>query len=319
MELLEVFFVNLELEIEFREIGPQGGFAFLELGQDPFAIGVGTGLGVFGPGFGDACLRLLRGFDEFRQGLEVALAAFDFFVDDDTVKALFAVEQLGPERGDVVADGRGVEQLFLGFELGILDAFGNFNFLLARQQRDLAHLLEIHADGIVEDVVLRAARLLLLGFFLALLVALDFIGVEDVDLKILQDGDNALDILRVIDGLGQGLVDVVKSEIALFLGETDERAYFLVHVAGRRIVAGGLLGRGDACAHDGGFDGFGLRIGGDGGLGGWLEFTARHRVARLGRLNDSRQLYGLAELSLNFRAAFDERKWVKSTLRWGGS
>jgi hypothetical protein len=39
-----------------------------------------------------------------------------------------------------------------------LDALGDFDFLLARQQRHLAHLLEVHAHRIVDDrAVARAA------------------------------------------------------------------------------------------------------------------------------------------------------------------
>jgi hypothetical protein len=50
-------------------------------------------------------------------------------------------------------------------DFGILDAFGNFDFLLAGEQGDLAHLLEIHADGIVEDIEAAVGLLVLLGFF----------------------------------------------------------------------------------------------------------------------------------------------------------
>ena len=52
------------------------------------------------------------------------------------------------------ADGGRFEEGVLSFELGVLDALGNFDFLLAGQQRHLAHLLEIHADGIIENVML---------------------------------------------------------------------------------------------------------------------------------------------------------------------
>jgi hypothetical protein len=54
----------------------------------------------------------------------------------------------------------------------------NLHFLLAGQQRDLAHLLEIHADGVVQDVQ-PAFFLLVLGFGLA----------DAVHLGLVHDGD----------------------------------------------------------------------------------------------------------------------------------
>ena len=132
-----------------------------------------------------------------------------------------------------------VEQRFLGVQLGILDPLGDLDLLLAGQQRHLAHLLEIHADGIVEDVMLRGARLLLLGLFLALFVAVNLLRVEDVDLEVLEDGDDVLDILGVVDALRQGVVDVVKSQISLLLRKADEIADLLVDV---RAAGGDLNG-----------------------------------------------------------------------------
>ena len=49
----------------------------------------------------------------------------------------------------MAADEGGFEEGALGFELGGLDAFGNLDLLFASEQRDLAHLLEVHADGVV--------------------------------------------------------------------------------------------------------------------------------------------------------------------------
>ena len=65
--------------------------------------------------------------------------------------------------------------------LGGLDALGDLHFLFARQQRDLAHLLEVHADGIVEDIeagIDLGRFLFLFGFALE---AVDLRGVDDLD------------------------------------------------------------------------------------------------------------------------------------------
>jgi len=112
--------------------------------------------------------------------------------------------------------------------------------------------------------VLRGAGLLLLGLLHALLEIVDLVGLEDLDLEVLQNGEDVVDFLLVLDRLGQGLVDVVEGQVALFLGMPDQLADLLVDagVAGREIAArsdfGGLF--------QGGLDGFGLGFG-IGGLG----------------------------------------------------
>ena len=138
-----------------------------------------------------------------------------------------------------------LEQGLLGVQLGVLDALGDLDLLLAGQQRHLAHLLEVHPHRVVEDVVLRGARFLLLGLLLALLVAVDLLRIEDVDLEVLEDGDDVLDVLRVVDALRQGLVDVVEGQVALFLREPDEVADLLVDAGAARghLDAGGRAGR----------------------------------------------------------------------------
>ena len=50
----------------------------------------------------------------------------------------------------------------LDVDLGVLDALGNLHLLLAGEQGNLAHLLEIHPHRVIKDVEFR------LGFFLFL-------------------------------------------------------------------------------------------------------------------------------------------------------
>jgi hypothetical protein len=76
--------------------------------------------------------------------------------------------------------------------------------------------------------LLRRAGLLLLGLFLALLEVLDLIGLEDLDLEVLEDGEDVIDLLLILDGLGQRLVDVVEGQVALFLRVADQVADLLV-------------------------------------------------------------------------------------------
>ena len=39
-------------------------------------------------------------------------------------------------------------------KFGVFDALGDFDLLFASEQRDLAHLLEVHPNRIVEDIEL---------------------------------------------------------------------------------------------------------------------------------------------------------------------
>ncbi len=293
LQLLEVFLVNLQLEEELAEIRAEQGLAFPELGEDALLVGLGAGLDVFGPGLGDARLGLLGVFDQLGQGFEVGLAAVDFLVDDDAVEAFLAGEELGAEASDVGADGGGFEEGGLGLEFGVLDALGDLDFLFARQQRDLAHLLEIHAHRVVEDVVLRGTGLLLLGLLHALLEIVNLIGLEDLDLKVLQNGEDVVDFLLVLDRLRQRFVDVVEGEVALLLGVADELADLLVDAPGGGIGAGGLGFVDDF------LDGLGLGIG-MGGLG-----FARHDVKGRGRCSGREgEADRLAEQALDFGTFF---------------
>ena len=77
-------------------------------------------------------------------------------------------------------------------------------------------MFEIHPDWIVQNVVLRGTDFLLFGLFLARLEGFNFVVVENVNFEVLQYGNNVFDFIRVVDGIGQGLVDVLIGEEALF-------------------------------------------------------------------------------------------------------
>ncbi len=58
--------------------------------------------------------------------------------------------------------------------------------------------------------MLRRARLLFLRLLLALFVAVNLVRVENVDLEVLEDGNDVLDVLGIINALRQGVIDVIK-------------------------------------------------------------------------------------------------------------
>ena len=75
---------------------------------------------------------------------------------------------------------------------------------------------------------MRGADLLLFSLFLARLEGFNFVVVENVNFEVLQYGNNVFDFIRVVDGIGQGLVDVLVSEEALFFRKAYQIANALV-------------------------------------------------------------------------------------------
>ena len=184
------------------------------------------------------------------KGLHVAVAALDFFVENYAVEAFALVEEFLAEI--VMSAGHGAEAVkdFLNFQLGILNAFGNFHLLLAGEQGDLAHLLEIHADGVVEDVELGVGFLLfffLLFLFLLLFGfgdffdAVDIRGLDDLDLNSAELADDRVEMIGVADALGEVLVEIFVGQIALLFGESNEFPDFFLNQL-RNIGRKGLNG-----------------------------------------------------------------------------
>ncbi len=91
------------------------------------------------------------------------VAVVHFVVEHNAVKA-FARRfghQFFRQRHVFLAGKAEAVNDFANFAFGGLDAFGNFHLLFARQQRHLAHLLEIHPHRVVRRV--QPVRVFLLG------------------------------------------------------------------------------------------------------------------------------------------------------------
>ena len=82
-------------------------------------------------GLGGDHVVVARGFDELVEILEVGLAALDLLVDDETVKAFGAKDELLAEVGEVLAHGPEGEEGGERVHLGRLDALGDLDLLLA--------------------------------------------------------------------------------------------------------------------------------------------------------------------------------------------
>ena len=104
------------------------------------------------------------------------------------------------------------------------DSFANFHFLFAGEQRDFAHLAQVHLDGIVQDV--QAAFCLLLPVRPAGLAALQVGRFDDLDLEAAQFGVNGVEEFGRNKLIRDGVVDVVIGEVALFLAKRSNSLIF---------------------------------------------------------------------------------------------
>ena len=86
-------------------------------------------------------------------------------------------------------------------DLRFFDPLGNLHFLLAGQQRHLAHLLEIHPHRVIENIELRFRLFffLFLGVLLAVLVTVDLGSFDNVDLHPPEPRHDRLDLIRIVD------------------------------------------------------------------------------------------------------------------------
>ncbi len=229
------------------------------LGHALFEIEAGIGLGEFGmpffPSVGQFLGRALglgvakfreslgefvaeRGhlLAEFLEVLEVTDAAFDLLVENETVKTLVALLEPGGDLEVGVGDEPEPAEDLPGFRFRFLDSLRNGHFLFAVQQGDLPHLPQIHPDRVIENVeAALASRGTLFPGFLTLFIAalfgildrarllvVDFGRIDDAELHQAESLDEILEQLDIRLGVGNGLVDVVVSEVILLLGEADE-------------------------------------------------------------------------------------------------
>ena len=138
--------------------------------------------------------------------------------------ALGALELAQPGRGELAAVVGGLVDLG-GGGLALVDRLGQDDLLLRGQERHLADLLEVHADGVVggglEGQLLVAGRAGLAG---------ELLGVElvdhldDLDVLVLQVLQDVVHLLGRDVDRGEGLDDLLVGEEAALLALGDEVA-----------------------------------------------------------------------------------------------
>ena len=158
-----------------------------------------------------------------------------FFVEDNH---FFDVAHTALEvfaEGDDFADhdgraGDGLEHA----HLAALNALGDFDFALAGEQRDRAHLAQVHAHRVV-GFFQRAGRQVQLNVFalfqLEVLVAAELGAVQQVDALGADGGNQIVQIVgRGAHLIRQHVVHVAVGEIALFLADIDQAVNIVVRI-----------------------------------------------------------------------------------------
>ena len=114
-----------------------------------------------------------------------------------------------------------------GFEhrvLAALDAARDFDFAFAGEQRNRAHLAQVHADGIVDLLAESRGKFevdqLFAGFFDLLLEILGLF--QDFDAGGIESGENVVDVGAPGEIAGQNFADLVVQDVAFFLAHLYE-------------------------------------------------------------------------------------------------
>jgi hypothetical protein len=131
--------------------------------------------------------------------------------------------QLIAHRDDHLRDGRRPRDRLDDRELAALDAAGNLDFAFAREQRNGAHLAEVHADGIV-GLVERARRQVELHLLAALgrpvellLLEVGLLRVDNLDARAAKRIEKIIELVGRGDLGRQQFVDLVIQQVAFFL------------------------------------------------------------------------------------------------------
>ena len=166
-------------------------------------------------------------FDELAQIAQMAFAIGDFFVHNHAVKTF--LRRLGQKffrDGDVFLRGEAeAVNNALHLDLGLFDALANLDFLFAREQRNLAHLVHVHANRVVENFEPRV----LVCFLLLRVRAAGCVGAfglglihDDFHVETAQFGQQRVKIFRA-EIVRQNIVDVIVSDVAVLLREVEQR------------------------------------------------------------------------------------------------
>src|SRR6266403_1794942 len=201
-------------------------------------------------------------------GLVFDLLFGEFFVVklDDFLDRPCALAEILADRQQFLEDDGGARDGLEHQHLAALDAFGDGDFALARQQRYGAHLAQVHANRVVRlfehprgkvEVALLGDGKFVLGF--------DFRGFRcrrisggagrlrggevfvDIDTVALEGGEQVVNLLRRVDFSGQDVVYFVIEQVSALLAQGNELTYLVIFLFNSQRQE--ILPKSDACSN----------------------------------------------------------------------
>ena len=187
----------------------------------------------------------------------VDLVVGQLFVDKrhELADAPLLVLELIAHRHDRAGDGRRARDRLDHRQLAALDALGDLDLALAREEGHRAHLAEVHPDRVV-GLVERAGgqvELELLGAFAGaveqLVLAVLLFGIDDFDAGAAERAEQIVELVRRRDVGGQKLIDLVVQQVSLFLADGNELPHFIVFFFDRqrRVLLSPRSARNNLC------------------------------------------------------------------------
>ena len=160
--------------------------------------------------------------------------------DDQLADRPIAAPQVIAEQNHLLRHERRAGNRLDDGELAPLDAPRDLDLALAREQRDGAHLAQVHPDRIV-GLVQRSRREVELDLFGPLRGPVDrllvpqilLVRVDDLDAGAAERVEQVVELVRRRDLRRQELVHLVVQQVALLFADVDQLPYFVVFFLNR--------------------------------------------------------------------------------------
>src|SRR5262245_30836632 len=154
----------------------------------------------------DGCAQLLHLLTQPWQVFHVSLAALDLFIEYHAIESLAAFDEFLSEIQMSAGNKTEATKMSLNHPFSLLNSLRDLDFLVSGQQRNLSHLLQIHAHGVIQNINLGCCPALLLLFvivdvFFAVPVSVNLRGLNDVDLQTTQTRENQIEFVGVGNSL----------------------------------------------------------------------------------------------------------------------
>ena len=169
--------------------------------------------------------RVNAGHGRAHAGLHHVFGEFFLVEDHDFFYVAHAALQVFAERHDLANHDRRTGDGLEHAVLAALDALGDFDFALAREQGHSAHFAQVHAHRVVGLFERSRGEVqfdVLALFELEVLVGAEFRAVEEVDALGADGGDQIVNVVRGGHLLRHHVVDVAVGEVPLLLPGVDQ-------------------------------------------------------------------------------------------------